>query len=273
MRDFRDAKAMARAIRSMLAAKGVKTTIGESLELIAKAFGVADWNTLAAMIRAERGDGPKGRSAPPALREALRRFAESIDSPDWNAILTRLSSDPGQPGGPPGPDVSAPEAARSREQQGGGAVFFSQVLEATLHRAVALAAERKHQYSTLEHLLVALTDDPDAARVMDACRLDIGALKDASTRYVDHELGSLVSEQQLDHGPATTAGVQRVIQRSVIHVKSSGRAEVTGANILVALFSEPESSACGFLKGQGLTRLDAVSFIAHGIRKDGSQAA
>jgi ATP-dependent Clp protease ATP-binding subunit ClpA len=142
---------------------------------------------------------------------------------------------------------------------------FSRNLEETLHRAVAYANQRKHEYATLEHLLLSLTDDQEAAAVMRACNVDLTVLKKNLTNYLDTELKSLVVEDGEDAKP--TAGFQRVIQRAVIHVQSSGRDEVSGANVLVAVFSERESHAAFFLQEQDMTRYDAVNFIAHGIAK------
>ena len=142
---------------------------------------------------------------------------------------------------------------------------FSRQLEESLHRAVAYANERKHEYATLEHLLLALIDDEEAAAVMRACEVDLGSLRGTLTGYVDNELRSLVVDDGEDAKP--TAGFQRVIQRAVIHVQSSGREDVTGANVLVAIFSERESHAAYFLQEQDMTRYDAVNYIAHGIAK------
>jgi len=228
MRDFRDAKAMAQTIRAALAAKGLKISISESLELVAKAFGVADWNTLAAAIKApQSAEGPEPVPAPP-------------------------------------PDATPPT---DRPRRGVG---FSSALEATLHRAVGLAEARKHSYTTLEHLLMALMDDGDAVDVLEACNVDLARLKTDLTRYVDDAL--LLPAMNEDLPTAPTAGFHRVVQRAVIHVQSSGRAVVTGANILVAIFSEAESHACAFLTMQGVTRMDAVNFIAHGVRKGDAAA-
>jgi ATP-dependent Clp protease ATP-binding subunit ClpA len=146
---------------------------------------------------------------------------------------------------------------------------FSRPLEETLHRAVAYANERRHEYATLEHLLLALVDDPDAGAVMKACNVDLTALKTALTLYVDTDLAALATSDGEDAKP--TAGFQRVIQRAVIHVQSSGREEVSGANVLVAIFSERESHAAYFLQEQDMTRYDAVNFIAHGIAKKTGQ--
>lgn len=142
---------------------------------------------------------------------------------------------------------------------------FSRNLEQALHRALALANERRHEYATLEHLLLALVDDQDAAAVMRACNVDIEALRRNLTEYVDAELGNLITDGSDDSKP--TAGFQRVIQRAVIHVQSSGREEVTGANVLVAIFAERESHAAYFLQEQDMTRYDAVNYISHGIAK------
>src|SRR6187200_95953 len=142
---------------------------------------------------------------------------------------------------------------------------FSRNLEQALHRALAIAGERRHEYATLEHLLLALVDDQDAAAVMRACNVDVDLLRRNLVEYVDNELSNLVSDGRQDSKP--TAGFQRVIQRAVIHVQSSGRDEVTGANVLVAIFAERESHAAYFLQEQDMTRYDAVNYISHGIAK------
>ncbi len=142
---------------------------------------------------------------------------------------------------------------------------FSRSLEQALHRALGFANERHHEYATLEHLLLALIDDQDAAAVMRACNVDVDALRRNLVEYVDTELMNLVSDSREDSKP--TAGFQRVIQRAVIHVQSSGREEVTGANVLVAIFAERESHAAYFLQEQDMTRYDAVNYISHGIAK------
>jgi ATP-dependent Clp protease ATP-binding subunit ClpA len=142
---------------------------------------------------------------------------------------------------------------------------FSRSLEQSLHRALALANERRHEYATLEHLLLALIDDQDAAAVMRACNVDLDKLKRDLAAYIETELDNLVTEGTDDSKP--TAGFQRVIQRAVIHVQSSGREEVTGANVLVAIFAERESHAAYFLQEQEMTRYDAVNYISHGIAK------
>src|SRR6187431_2469495 len=142
---------------------------------------------------------------------------------------------------------------------------FSRSLEQSLHRALALANERHHEYATLEHLLLALIDDQDAAAVMRACNVDLDKLRRSLIAYLESELENLVADGNEDSKP--TAGFQRVIQRAVIHVQSSGREEVTGANVLVAIFAERESHAAYFLQEQDMTRYDAVNYISHGIAK------
>jgi Glyoxalase superfamily protein/Clp amino terminal domain, pathogenicity island component len=222
MRDFRDAKVMARTLRAALAANGLKITISQSLELIAKAFGVADWNTLAAAIR-KRAPDPRNDASPPP----------------------------------------SPTGARS--------AHFSGELESTLHRALAEANYRGHEYATLEHLLRALIDDRDASAVMKASNVDLGALKKNVVNYIDNELAELARPDGGD--PRPTAAFQRVLERAVIPIQSSGREEVTGANVLRAMFAETESPAVWFLGEQNMTRQDAVDFSIYGIVKRSRNAA
>jgi hypothetical protein len=231
MRDFRDAKAMARTLRDLLSAKGLKLSHSESLELTAKLLGERDWNTIAAAIEAAKAEPPAGAEPAPA---------------------------------------PAPEPMLGPRPVGRGFTGFSAELETSLHRAVAGANRRRHSYVTLEHLLQSLLSDADARSVLEACNADLPALDWALARHIDSELGSLVTEEEANAAP--TAGFHRVVQRAVIHVQASGREFVTGANLLVAIFSERESRACGFLEAQGMNRYDAVNFIAHGVRKDGKAA-
>ncbi|HSO47211.1 MAG TPA: AAA family ATPase, partial [Rhizobiaceae bacterium] len=142
---------------------------------------------------------------------------------------------------------------------------FTDSLEKALHKALTYANERNQEYATLEHLLLSLVDDNDAAAVMRACNVDLELLRRTLTEYIDTELANLVTDFDEDAKP--TAGFQRVIQRAVIHVQSSGREEVTGANVLVAIFAERESHAAYFLQEQDMTRYDAVNYISHGIAK------
>jgi hypothetical protein len=219
MRDFRDAKVMAHTLRAALAADlGIKITNSQSLELIAEVFGVADWNTLSAAIRAE-ATAPRNNATPP----------------------------------PP----SIAEGAPGQR--------FSAELESTLHRALAYANQRKHQHSTLEHLLLALIEDADASAAIKACNVDLGALNDQLANYVDNELKKL----EVNDGSAAepTAAFQRAVQRAVLHIQGLGRHIVTGGQVLMAMFAETESPAARLLAEQGMTRLDVANFIAHGVVK------
>ena len=146
---------------------------------------------------------------------------------------------------------------------------FSTTLEQAIHGALALANARRHELATLEHLLLALIDEPDAARVMKACSVDLDDLRKTLTDFIDDDLSTLVTNVEGSEA-VPTAAFQRVIQRAAIHVQSSGRTEVTGANVLVAIFAERESNAAYFLQEQDMTRYDAVNFIAHGVAKDPS---
>ena len=143
--------------------------------------------------------------------------------------------------------------------------MLSRNLEQSLHRALAHANERRHEYATLEHLLMALTEDQDAVAVLKACGVDVDKLREDLKGYLDAELRGLVSNRGGEAKP--TAGFQRVLQRAAIHVQSSGREEVSGANVLVAMFSERESHAVFFLQEQDMSRLDAVNYISHGVAK------
>jgi hypothetical protein len=214
MRDFRNAKAMAQTLRAALAAKGLKITVSQSLELIAEMFGMADWNTLAATIRGGK----------PASHEKV--------SPPLPAV--------GSNSMPP----------------------FSAMLAATLHRALGFATQRKHEYATLEHLLLALIDDADASAVMRVSNADVGALTEKLVHYLDNELKRLV----IDNGaaPKLTAGFQRVVQRAELRGQELGRSMVTGANTLESILSETQSPAARFLGEQGMTRQHLSSIITHG---------
>ena len=142
---------------------------------------------------------------------------------------------------------------------------FARELEQTLHNALGEASRRRHEYATLEHLLIALVDDEHASKVMTACGVSRDELRASVKQYLDNELGALVADSATD--PTPTSGFQRVVQRAILHVQSSGRDEVTGANVLVALFSERESYAVYFLQQQDMSRLDAVTYISHGVGK------
>ncbi len=144
---------------------------------------------------------------------------------------------------------------------------FSKTLEDAIHAALAVANARRHELATLEHLLLALIDEPDASKVMQACSVDLDLLRKTLLEFIEDDLSTL--ETSVDGSEAVpTAAFQRVIQRAAIHVQSSGRSEVTGANVLVAIFAERESNAAYFLQEQEMTRYDAVNFIAHGVAKN-----
>jgi hypothetical protein len=224
MRDFRDAKAMAQTLRTALAAKGVKISHSESLELIAQTLGVRDWNTLSAMIRAEPEPAPKE----------------------------------------PAPQDSAPPAPAAARSSAGGGTAFSNGLEVALHRAVALASQRRQPHATTEHLLLALTNDADAASVMQACGVDREKLASDLAAHLETQ-----PEAADAAAPGPTSAFQRIIQRAVIHVNASGHEAVTGANVLVAIFSERDSRAAALLLQNGMSRYDAVNFISHGISEGG----
>jgi hypothetical protein len=218
MRDFRDAKVMAHTVRAALAAKGLKITNSRSLELIAEAFGVADWNTLAATIR-----------------EAMLVARKNASRPSlW-------------------PAESNPVVPSSAEFTG------------TIRRAFVNANQRKHEYATLEHLLLALIDDADASAAMRVCDADVGALKENLIGYLDNELKRLVIDNGKDSKP--TAAFQRVVQRAGLQAKGLGNLVVTGANILVAIFAETESLAVRLLGERGMSRQDAENFASHGADK------
>ncbi|MEM0987580.1 MAG: ATP-dependent Clp protease ATP-binding subunit ClpA [Pseudomonadota bacterium] len=140
-------------------------------------------------------------------------------------------------------------------------------LEDAIHRAIGFANARRHELATLEHLLLALIDEPDAARVMRACSVDLAELRKTLTKFIDTELETLVFDMEGSEAAPST-GFQRVIQRAAIHVQSSSRSEVTGANVLVAIFNERESHAAFFLQEQDMTRYDAVNYLSHGVAKD-----
>ena len=215
MRDFRDAKAMARTLRAALAAKGFKITISQSLELIAEAFGVANWNTLAAVIRQEAGT-PRSRGVAAAAGERGR--------------------------------AASPE--------------FSSALDSTLRRAVNYASERDHEYTTLEHLLLALINDADASAVMELCKVDLGRLKEDLVSYIDGELKALVIADGRDSRP--TPGFQRVVERAALSAQVQGR-DPTGADLLVAIFDERESHAAWFLSDRDMTQEDAANSTLQAI--------
>ncbi len=229
MRDYRDAKSMAHTARAFLADHGLKITNSQSLELIAKAFGVADWNTLAAAIRGE------------------------VTTPRIEAATPSATVDAG-----PGPRAPG----------------FSNELELTLQRALGYGDARKHQYTTLEHLLLALTDDASASKVMRACGVELARLRKSLTDYIDNELRAIVVEAgTLPGGSRPTAAFQRVMQRAVSHAEQMGQHQVIGDNMMVVIFEERISPAVRRLYSQGMTAQDAANFVERGIAKQNGTAA
>lgn len=199
MRDYRDAKSMAHMLRETLAAKDYKISVGESLELIAHLFGVADWNTLSAMIK--------------------------------------------NSGSEPHPSLTRPESPP----------FFAPSLEETLHRALQAAVERWQSEATLEHVLLSLTEDPDAMAIMSASGVDPAAARDRLARSADaatpRHPGNMTEARP-------TGTFQRVVQRAILEAQASGERPITGAHLLVAILSERDSTA---VRKLGLEGLDLAS--------------
>lgn len=213
MRDFRDAKMMARTLRSALATKGLKVSNSQSLELVAEMFGTADWNTLAATINEVAHGARKGNSSP---------------SP------SNVKSDPVRP--------------------------LSAEFKTTLRRALDHANRRKHEYATLEHLLLSLIDDTDVAAVMKTCNADLGALREKLISYLDNELKKIVVAYGGDSNPS--AAFQRVLQRAALLAQELGHPEVMGSHALVGMSSEWKSPAAQLLGEQGMTRQDVTNLLA-----------
>ncbi len=201
MRDYRDAKAMAHILRASLASKGMKVTLGQSLELIAEIFGLPDWNTLAAAIR----------------RGAL--------TTDTEATQPRLAN------------IVWPSGT-TRE------------FDLTLDRALAHAKERKHEFVTLEHLLLALLDDPDASAAMKVCEVDLQGLRQAATTYIDKKLKTLVMTGD-ERETTPTAAFRRVVHLATVR---SLKAQTSGLDLLTSMFRETESPAVWLLSEQGMSR-------------------
>ena len=212
MRDFRDAKAMAQTLRTALAGMGHKITISQSLELMARIFGLADWNSLAAAIRTATFPSRKTASSP---------------APQNAATI-----------------VLVPE------------------FEATVRRALHYAHQRKHEYATLEHLLLALLDDPDASAALKACNAELDALRQTLTNFIDNELSRLMRADGAE--PRPSAAFERVIGRAAIDLRRAGLRELTGAQLLIGIFPERESLAAKALLAQGANRDDMENFVLHG---------
>jgi ATP-dependent Clp protease ATP-binding subunit ClpA len=143
--------------------------------------------------------------------------------------------------------------------------MIAQELEVSLHMAFVEARQKRHEFITVEHLLLALLDNPTAAEVLRACGADLDELRKGLTQHIAEQTPRIAADREVDTQP--TLGFQRVIQRAILHVQSSGKKEVNGANVLVAIFGEKDSHAVYFLQQQGVTRLDVVNYISHGIAK------
>ncbi|MET4203980.1 MULTISPECIES: Clp protease N-terminal domain-containing protein [unclassified Bradyrhizobium] len=200
MRDFRDAKAMARTLRASLASKGLKISVAESLELTAELFGLADWNTLAAAIRR----------------------------------------------GPPASDTTSAQPPRASIKWPSG---FTRELDLTLNRALTYAKARKHEFATLEHLLLALLDDPDASEVMKASEVDLEALRRTTVSYIDDKLSTWVMIRD-ERDTTPTVAFRRVVHRATVR---SLKRETSGLDVLATMFSETASPAVWLLSEQGMT--------------------
>ncbi|MCC6880220.1 MAG: ATP-dependent Clp protease ATP-binding subunit ClpA, partial [Rhodocyclaceae bacterium] len=149
--------------------------------------------------------------------------------------------------------------------------MIAQELEVSLHMAFVEARQKRHEFITVEHLLLALLDNPSAAEVLRACAANIEELRKELIAFITEHTPTVAGTDEIDTQP--TLGFQRVIQRAILHVQSSGKKEVTGANVLVAIFGEKDSHAVYFLQRQGITRLDVVNFISHGITKAPAQGS
>jgi hypothetical protein len=228
MRDFRNAKAMAQTLRASLSNKGTNITVSQSLELVAEMFGVTDWNTLAAAIRVREEKVVRGKN----------QFILGYDGA-WASII---SSSP-----LPVVQASGPELP------------ISTSLAATLQRAIGFAAQRKHEYATLEHLLLALLDDPDASREMRVFNADPSKLKEKITDYLDNKLGILVIDNGRD--PKPNAAFQKVLQRAKRIAQELDSSGVTGANVFEAIFIETDSQAARLLSEQ---KINISNVIARG---------
>jgi hypothetical protein len=198
------------------------------------------------------------------VSQSLELIAETFGAANWNTLAAAIRS------------AAADQRKRALPfppltNDDVSSVRLSPELEGTLHRAFGFARRRKHEYTTLEHLLLALIEDGDASAVMKACNVDLAVLKDGVAGYVDIELKKLLSADGGETRP--TAAFQRVVQRAVVHVRASGGKSVTGAQLLLAIFAERESPAVRFLIEQDLTRQDAAHYLAHGIGKGRGEGA
>jgi hypothetical protein len=234
MRDFRDAKAMAQTLRAALTAMGFKITVSQSLELIAKAFGAADWNTLSALIG-----------------------AQSLLS----AHVGKVKQAPAAPENASGP-VSTVESPKIPGN------LLSGELESTLNQAFVYAKQRRHDMITVEHLLLLLLDNADAAGAMKGSGVNIDDLRKKLTDYIDK-----IQATEGAGNPKPTLEFQRVLQRAIFHAQSASRLPIKSLNVLVAVFSQEETHAVKLLNEQGVTRLDVVRHIGFGTTKEGGGPA
>ena len=234
------AKEAVARLREFLAADGINLKQTHAYEALARTLGYANWNTLQASLSAT----PLTEAASPAATVPADKHT------------TRT-----------GEVVTEPRAAGK-----GLGVRLSPSLEQSLHRAISLATELHHEHAALEHLLLSLTEDQDAASVLLAVNVNMEHLRKALTDHIDNKLDHLATTEPVTAKPTT--GFQRVVQRAILHVQNSGGGEVTGANVVVALFGEPESHAVKDLQQQGVTKLGVVNYIANSRRKplDGGQS-
>jgi hypothetical protein len=228
------AKEAVARLREFLAANGISLKQTHAYEAIAQTLGYANWNTLQALLNAT--PSPENEASPAATVPADKQTAST------------------------GEVVTEPRAAGK-----GLGARLSPSLEQSLHRAIGLATERHHEHAALEHLLLSLTEDQDAASVLLAVNVNMEHLRKALTEHIDNKLDHPATTEPVTAKPTT--GFQRVIQRAILHVQNSGGGEVTGANVVVALFGEPESHAVKDLQQQGVTKLGVVNQIASSRRK------
>jgi hypothetical protein len=199
-----------------------------------------------------------------SVSQSLELIAQSFGLADWNTLAAAIRTQ-----ATAAPETVAPPAP-SAEYTKTGSRLTSQ-LQSTLNQAFAYARERRHELVTVEHLLLLLLADPDASRVITVCGVDLSALREKLTRYIDHEMKIHTTDG--GEKPQPTLAFQRILQRAVFHVQQAGRPQVGSLDVLVAMFSEKLSHAVKVLNEQGMSRLDAVNYITHGLTKDGGRAA
>ena len=232
------AKEAVARLRQFLAANGISLKQTHAYEALAQTLGYANWNTLQALLNTTAT--PENEASPEAAALAFLPPAVRAEMQDARERFRRSRLTPS--------------------------------LEQSLHRAISLATERHHEYATLEHLLLSLTEEQDAASVILGCHVDMDQLRKELTNHIDRKLEHLVTNVPGAAKPTTT--FQHVVQRAILYISKLGRDEINGANVLVALFTEVESHAVHFLRQQGMTRIDAENYIANGRGKplDGGQS-